>query len=242
MHGMTNGNMGSVYRRTQAVAACAEASINARVSRSSGIDAEISEGSTADWYLVNTFPGDDVRALRWLSRRRFGVFRPLQQRTDKRNGNVVQGWEPAFPGWLFVYVWDIKKLKARILATPGVMGMLCDPVTMEPVPVDQPDEKGVRFIDKLRALSWVYSDNAPRQQRHQAAVRAVQKAHKSMPRRPTKHERKTLDRLKNDFKQRNLKWDQSTWADANRLEPHMRIVLLQRTLMNAPPSKVAPRS
>lgn len=239
MHGMTNGNMGSVFRRMQQVAQHAEASINDRVAKASGTDAEITEGSTADWYLVNTFPGDDVRALRWLARRRFGVFRPMQQRTDKRNGNAVQGWEPAFPGWIFVYVWDIKKLKARLLKTPGVMGMLCDRVTLQPIPVDQPDENGVRFIDKLRALTWIYSDNAPRQHRHQPALSTAKKTSRTAPRRPTKHERKTLDRLKNDFKQRRLEWDASTWDVANGLEPHLRIALLTRTLMSAPPLQVA---
>lgn len=239
-----DGNMRRVYLRTEQqrkrkIARDAESHINAAVSKARPIEAEITEGAHADWYLVHTFPGDDVRAMRWLARRRFGVFRPMQQREDKRRSIKLQGWEAAFPGWLFVYVWDIAKMRDRILATPGVMGMLYYPDTTKPFPVNQQDKKtGEYFIDKLRDLSWVYNENAPRLTRHVGRLLSTPQKTKRVSRRPSKQERKLLDRLKNDFKARNLEWDQATWDHANRLDPHHRIALLQRTLLNAPSLQV----
>lgn len=243
------GNLVDVYRRTEQLRRMrkirreASRSINTVVNAAKSVEAEIADEPTdesqvrAEWFLVHAFPGDDGRALRWLARRRFGAVRFMQQRTDKRNDTKLQGFEPAFPGWLFVFVWDIRKMKDRLRACPGVMGMLCDPVTQEPVPINQPDEDGVFFIDKLRALSWVYEENAPRARRHSAPVSAPTKrmSHRLGPRRPSKQERKHLDRLKKDFKARGLEWDQTTWNSANSLEPHRRIALLTHTLMNAPP-------
>lgn len=239
------GNMSKVYfdfaQRSREIDE-AEAAMRRVVDNSRPLDAEITAGATADWYLVRTFPGDDLRCMRHLARRRFGAFRPMQQRRDRRNSTAVQGWEPVFPGWLFVFVWDIKKMKTRLRACPGVLDILCDPVSQEPVPIDQKDADGVGFVDRVRALGWVYEERAPRHVRHQGRIAKISTAAaiaSRPPRRPTKHERKQLDRLKVDFKTRRLEWDQETWADANRLDPQKRIALLVRTLRVAPPLQVA---
>lgn len=241
------GNLKSVYVKTK------EQEINDTVSHSAPLEAELAPEkvdektgelkSNADWYLVYTYPGEDLRAMRWLARRRFGVFRPMQQRTDKRNDAPVQGWEPVFNGWLFVFVWDIKKLKARLKACPGVMEILCDPVTQEPAPIDAVDDEGVHFIDRLRARAETYKENAPRLYRHSRRIPQANSAavhiKKTGPRRPHKLERKALDRLKNELKGRGFTAEHPVWALANGLEPHLRIALLQRTLSTAPPVTVA---
>jgi hypothetical protein len=151
----TNGNMSEVYAefwRMQEIADDAERRINIDIAVSCGVFAEITEGSTANWYLVRTYPGDDMRALRWLARRRFGAFRPMQQRWQ-RNA-LVHGWQAQFPGWLFVYTWDIAKMQHRIRSCPGVMDILCFPATGQPVPIC--DE----FVRDLQAKSWEYNDYA----------------------------------------------------------------------------------
>lgn len=157
----TNGNMTEVYAefwRMHEIAGDVEAAINLLVSRSLGAEAEISGDEPAYWYLVETFAGDDVKAMRWLARRKFGVFRPMQQRQDKRNGTKLQGWQPAFPGWLFVYTWDIDRMLRRILSLPGVLRVLSDPVSQSPVPIPS------WFVEDLRNESFRYKDNAPHAQ------------------------------------------------------------------------------
>jgi len=236
------GNLSSVYFdhvKRQRDIEQAETAMHDVLAKAKPLEAEIVPGAKADWYLIYTFPGDDLRAMRWLARRRFGVFRPMQQRIDKRNELKVQGWEPTFPGWLFVFVWDIRKLKARLKKCPGVMEILCDPVTQEPAPIDLPDEHGVTFIEKLRARSEEYNERAPRLIRNNLRIPTAKRTIRTAPRRPHKLERKALDRLKNDLKSRGFTGEHPVWALANGLEPHLRIALLQRTLSTAPPLTVA---
>jgi hypothetical protein len=218
------GNLGIVWA---AVIAEAEHVLNRRVERQRATDAEVSAGP-AKWYLVRTLPGDDKRALRWLARRRFGVFQAVQQRCGGPDGDQpVQGYVPVFPGWLFVFCWDVEKMRARIESSPGVMKLLCDPATNKPVPIDE------GFIDRLRALSWVYNENAPHA-RHYSAVRAERQVTRLKPvrNRINKRTRKALDNLKSALRATG-RWEQPLWEEANRLAPHERIALLQRTL-NAP--------
>jgi K+-transporting ATPase c subunit len=157
-------NMADVYAefwRMQEIAASVEPAINLLVSNLSSMDAEVSETNTAHWYLVECYPGDDLKALRWLARRKFGVFRPMVQRRQRGSEMRLQGWQPAFPGWLLVYVWDIKKMLRRILAQPGVMRVLSHQVSGQPQPVEER-----YFVERLQAQSWDYNDNAPHA-RHQ---------------------------------------------------------------------------
>lgn len=221
------GNLLTVYR---AVIEQAENFMNHVVEHQRPIDAEISEIS-ADWYLVRTFPGDDGRALRWLARRRFGVFQPMQQRHANRNDHrLVQGLEPVFPGWLFVFCWDINKMRMRIQSCPGVMQILCDPATNRPVPVDVKDKKdGVCFIDRLRALSWVYDENAPHARHYAVLAGRNQKRIKPRCQKINKRTKIMLKKLKNALKAIG-KWEPSTWESANDLAPHERIALMLRTL------------
>lgn len=215
------GNLTAGFEK---IAKEAETVINGRAERQGSINAEIS-AAPAQWFLVRTYPGDDARALRWLARRHFGVFQPVQQRRIKKAGDkLVQGYEPAFPGWLFVLCWDIDKMRTRISSCPGVMGLLCDPATNRPVPID--DE----FIDRLRSLAWVYNDRAP----HSAHVRSERHIRRMKPKKKKldKRTKKTLQKLKNGLKTQG-KWEPSTWEHANELAPHQRIALLQQAL-NAP--------
>lgn len=157
-----HGNLGQVYRETERqrlgrIKAAASRTLNKIVKGAKPLCMEIlGEQSAAGWYLVYPYPGDDLRALRWLGRRRFGAFRPMQQRRHAKNEAVrLQGWEPMFPGWLFVRVFDIDKMLDRLTAVPGVMKILRDPATNDPVAI--PDQ----FVDDVRALGWDYDDTAP---------------------------------------------------------------------------------
>ena len=194
-----------------------ELAISRQARLASPLEAEVS--GEADWYLVQTRNGNDVGAMRWLARRRFGVFRPMMQKRD-RNGGLLQGWQPVFPGWLFVFLWDARKMQARLKACPGVYDIFCDPVTNQPVPIDRCD-----FVARLRRMSHDYLEQAPRQRRHAGPIG-----------RPSRQERRQLDRLKDQLKHRGYARDHEIWTLAHGLAPHQRIALLMRTLACAPPS------
>lgn len=177
--------------------------------------AELSEESRGTWLLIEAFPNEDVRAVRNLARRRFAVFRPMQQRVDKLNPDKkLEGWQPVFPGWLFVFCFDAEKQWRRVLACPGVKAIVTS--------VD--DE----FVKQVGALNWVYDERAAGPSH--AAVQSVRnvKRAKAANKAQRKQFRKVRE-MKKALKRKGL-FDPSTWAYANRLDPDERIALLSRTL------------
>jgi hypothetical protein len=222
-----------------AIAQAAEATIVSIDASSRPITYELSEGE-ADWYLVNTYPGDDARAFRWLSRRGFGVFQPMMQRKSRAMGKLVQGREPMFPGWLFVFSRDIRKNAARIKACPGVAGILDDQVTNRPMPVNQAeltlDKKGctyprIGFIDKLRAWSEEYNPNVPHARAGHWDVRSTRNQKRSA-RRLSPKERKNLERMTLEAQKQEI-WDNDQWKQIMTLDPGARIGMLMAVLRSA---------
>ena len=218
-----NGNLGQVYRAIERaemrkIRRTATREINEAVSCTASLEAEIVEGESANWYLVHTFPGNDIKAMRYLARRRFGVFRPMQQRKRaKVEGQPIGGMEPCFPGWLFVYCWGVDKLRGRILSAPGVRSIFSDAVSLKPVVI------GDDFVQRLREQAWVIDDRIGH---------IAQESDRQQQRRPTKlgkKERKTIDALKKSLKLLG-KFDPSTWAKAAELAPTKRIALLMQAL------------
>lgn len=201
-----------------------EESAVAKIIRQRMIECEITANATANWYLVQTMPNEEGMALRWLARRGFGAFRPMQQRSEKRNPHIkIQGWEPVFPGWVFVFIWDIRRMKARIERCPGVFKVFSDPATKEPVVISD------KFINNLRALGWNYEDNA---RPARVFSNYTKPPRKTRMQRPQKRHRKALQKLKKSLK-RSGNWDSSTWEAMNDLAPHERITLLQRAVANS---------
>jgi len=148
------GSMADVYREAwKLIDAADSAERYANAAPANPLNAEIVPGSLSDWYVVRTYPGDDMRALRYLTRRRFGVFRPMRQKV--KDGMRYGTMEPVYPGMLLVFCWDIDKMRSRILACPGVMSILCD-AEGRAVNVDVPDDEGRFFIEKLRELSFQF--------------------------------------------------------------------------------------
>lgn len=225
-----------------AIAQAAEIEISNVIMSSSLINYDLADGDSSDWYLVYTYPGEDTNAFRWLARRGFGVFQPMMQRAKRSTGILVQGREPIFPGWIFVYCRAIGKHATRIKACPGVAGILCDPATNRPISIDQPvltpDRRGciyprVTFIDQLRAWSEQYDPNTPhaRAGHSNAQVRANRNIKRST-RRLTPKERKNLGKMTSAAKERGI-WDEEQWEQVMKLDPGARIGVLLAVLKSA---------
>ena len=221
----------------------AEDSVNAYVASTDTLNYDFGdEDDAADWFLVHTYAGQDANAFRWLARRGFGVFQPMVQRSQRSTGLPVQGKEPMFPGWLFVFCRDIRKQRSRLSVCPGVAGILSDPATNRPIPIDEPEKikdgtaclyPRIGFIDKLRAWSENYNPNAPRVRNGQtnAEVRSNRNI-KRTTRRLTPKERKNLERMTCEAKTREI-WDQDQWQQVMRLDPGARIGMLMAVLKSA---------
>jgi hypothetical protein len=142
---------------------------------------QIDENSEGAWYLIRTEPGRDLTAMRNLARRRFGVFLPMK------------GLKRVFPGWLCAYVFDIKDNEQRVLACPGVMGVLKVERTVNGKPQTMPVKVDMAFIRGLAAQAW-QGDVPPPRPKHEA------KSTKSKARKITAQRGRKLSKLKKAMK------------------------------------------
>ncbi|WP_296741412.1 transcription termination/antitermination protein NusG [Mesorhizobium sp.] len=89
-------------------------------------DAEIIPGVIPKWYVVKVYPGAERKVADELIARRFGIFIPESEKTVVRRGRKVDRVELMFPGYIFVFVWDVLQHRSRIECVPGVTGLIYD--------------------------------------------------------------------------------------------------------------------
>jgi hypothetical protein len=96
---------------------------------------EIGADAKGQWYLIRCEPGRDLTAQKWLASRKYGTFLPMT------------GLKRVLPGWLCAYVFDMDAMKERILAQPGVIGILRCHKKL-------PMQINVAFIQSLANEAW----------------------------------------------------------------------------------------
>lgn len=76
---------------------------------------------TPQWHLLRIQPGMEELAASHLIARKFGIYLPMFWTASKdRYGKTRKRMRKLFPGYLFIFVWDIKKHWHRITSCPGV--------------------------------------------------------------------------------------------------------------------------
>lgn len=99
-----------------------------RSERQGPLDAELRPNGGGEphghWWAVTTMPNHEGIAGAYLIARRFGIYLPQFPQTQIRRGRKIDYTRNMLPGYIFVYVWDIARHWRRILAIPGVTGML----------------------------------------------------------------------------------------------------------------------
>ena len=86
------------------------------------------------WYVAQTHPQSEDRALVHLARQGYAAYLPryLRRRTHARRVDTVKA--PLFPGYLFVFM-DVAKTRWRaIRSTIGVRHLICEGEKPVPVP------------------------------------------------------------------------------------------------------------
>lgn len=86
--------------------------------------AQTREGMSPCWYVLETFSGHEGIAAAHLASRRFAVYSPEKEITLICRGRRRSRNYPIFPGYLFLYEWDIRSNWHRIQACPGVLDLL----------------------------------------------------------------------------------------------------------------------
>jgi hypothetical protein len=113
-------------------------------------NAEMVQGVTPCWHVIETYAHREREVVEELSTRRFGVYLPEEQETIVKRGRVVDRVSLMFPGYVFVFVWDVLSHRSRIEAIDGVQRLLLD---VNGIPLFLTDEQ----IDKIR-----YCENCAR--------------------------------------------------------------------------------
>ncbi len=108
-------------------------------------NAELLPDVDPHWYLVEVYPGAERRVADEMVGRRFGIYIPEFEETVMRRGRQVDRVELMFPGYIFVFVWDVIEHRSRIEAINGVMRLIMD---VNGVPLGLTD----REIDQIRSI------------------------------------------------------------------------------------------
>lgn len=88
------------------------------------IYAEVIPGVEPHWHVIMVVGGQEREVAKELERRRFGIYVPEAEVTEVRRGRLVTRHPLMLPGYVLVFVWDIDRHSQRILAVPGVIGIL----------------------------------------------------------------------------------------------------------------------
>lgn len=116
--------------------------------RTGPFDAELIPEVAGRWHILTVQPNHEASAAAYLISRRFGVFLPQYYSVYVTRGRKREAMRNLFPGYLFVFVWDVERHARRILSVPGVNGF----VAGKSGPVVVPD----RLIDRARAIENQY--------------------------------------------------------------------------------------
>lgn len=127
----------------------AEAEIRRRDEQQGPFSAEIVPETEPLWHVLLTAPSHEAIATAHLVGRGFGAYLPTFSREiPARAGRAAHRvTRPLFPGYVFLFVWDIAKHWRRIVACPGISSVLMmDGVS----PAVVPDE----VIDQIQAVEF----------------------------------------------------------------------------------------
>lgn len=113
--------------------------------------AEIVPDCSPSWHLVRSAPSLESRAAKRLMDRGFGVYLPMIREYRVSRGRKVRHSELFFPGYVFLFVWDVKKHWRRIKSCSGVQGVVC----VDEQPIVVPDS----VINKLQGLEMIQDDD-----------------------------------------------------------------------------------
>lgn len=87
-------------------------------------DAEMVPGIEGKWLIVRAEGGREQTVAAHLAGRRFGIYLPQFPETLIVRGRKIDRLRNLFPGYVFVFVWGVQQHIRRILAVPGVIGMV----------------------------------------------------------------------------------------------------------------------
>ena len=89
-------------------------------------DAELVPNVLPRWYVIEVWPGAERKVADELVARRFGIYIPGSDTIRQKRGRAIEQVELLFPGYIFVFVWDVLWHRSRIEAIEGVIRVILD--------------------------------------------------------------------------------------------------------------------
>lgn len=87
-------------------------------------NAEIVEGLSPKWYVVEVYASEQSTVAEELAGHRFGVYLPEVDETIVKRGRRIDRRAPLFSGYLFVFMWPTIQHWRWLADTPGVVGIV----------------------------------------------------------------------------------------------------------------------
>lgn len=128
-------------------------------------NAEIIPGITPTWHVLRVFPGTERKVAGKLIARRFGIFIPESDKTVIRRGRKIDRIDLMFPGYIFVFVWDVLRHRSRIeCVDDGVVGLLY--LNGKPATISDEEIDVIRAVEnRERPLPMFVSSSRRRRRR-----------------------------------------------------------------------------
>lgn len=86
--------------------------------------AEIIEGRSPLWFVVEVYASEQANVAAALQEHRFGLYVPEVDETIIRRGRRIDRRVPMFSGYVFVFMWPNDQHWRWISDTPGVVGII----------------------------------------------------------------------------------------------------------------------
>jgi transcription antitermination factor NusG len=111
-------------------------------------NAELKPGVTPKWHLIETYANCERKVASEMVARRFGIFVPESDEILVKRGRKIKRVQLMFPGYVFVFVWDVLEHRQRIEAIDGVLQLVLITSPTGPKPAELRDDA----IDAIRAV------------------------------------------------------------------------------------------
>jgi transcription antitermination factor NusG len=87
-------------------------------------NAEIVEGRSPRWYVVEVYASEQTAVADELAGHRFGIYVPEVDETVIKRGRKIDRRVPMFSGYLFVFMWPSDQHWRWLADTPGVIAIV----------------------------------------------------------------------------------------------------------------------
>ena len=120
--------------------------LNERSDRTSEAIEQAERSNGLHWFVVQSNPREEERALHFLTEKGFDTYLPRIEVVSVRKFNNVKTEKPLFPGYLFCRFHKEDEILAHVRWTKGVKKLL--PESVDPFPVEDEVVKAIQSLQE----------------------------------------------------------------------------------------------